>query len=329
MCLATAGVTAEAAQHGIDPGDINRDGDRLRRLLRLRQRRLAREQSDSGVHGSLEQALGVRRGQQGACARHPRRGFGEAGLAGRKCRAAVRRFLRRVHGRGAVDAAGVAPVQPLLDEIGAIKAGATCSALIASCTHRRRRAVRASRDAGPARSDADDRQHLRAAARPARPRLLPQDRSRVSSRRARSITCTSRRCSSLPAPSCRRRKAAADDGVRVREALAEASLDNVALRDPKQHGSQDDVRELPKLAPTSTGARTSTPRSFRTPISTSTEPKFLAAVRQGARRRRRSRSGRPTWRWHVLNAAADSLSDAVRRGELRVLRQVPRAARPR
>ncbi len=48
------------AAHGIQTGDIESQGRRLHRLLRLRQRHLARAEPDPGLHGSLEPALGSR-----------------------------------------------------------------------------------------------------------------------------------------------------------------------------------------------------------------------------------------------------------------------------
>lgn len=53
------------ALHGIDVTDLDRKADPLQRFLRVRQRYMADEQSDSSIDDALEQALGGGRILQG------------------------------------------------------------------------------------------------------------------------------------------------------------------------------------------------------------------------------------------------------------------------
>ena len=91
------GIRRFAARH--HAGRHQPQRQRLHGLLRLRQRYVAQAEPDPRLHGSLEPALAVRRGQQGTRTRHPHRGVGEARLAPGQRRTTVRRLLRRLHGR--------------------------------------------------------------------------------------------------------------------------------------------------------------------------------------------------------------------------------------
>ncbi len=105
-----------------------------------------------------------------------------------------------------------------------------------------------------AQQDLHDPTHGHRARRGRRPRhagsrLLPQARQALR-RSAREVPRrTWRRCSSSPA---RSRPTAKQDAATVfafEKRLAEASLDNVALRDPKQQDHKTTFADLPKLAP--------------------------------------------------------------------------------
>jgi endothelin-converting enzyme/putative endopeptidase len=102
-------------------------------------------------------------------------------------------------------------------------------------------------------------------------------------------------------------KQAAEAVFAFEKRLAEASLDNVALRDPKQQDHKTAFADLPKLAPDFAW-----PAYFdaaRIPHSdlNVTEPKFLAQVDKELKS-----TPLAQWKtyleWHVLNAAANALS---------------------
>ena len=75
--VAAAALAQEAGQRGIELSDMDRSADALHRLLRVRQRRLARGQSDPGLDAALEPALGGGRDVQGPAQGDPRRGLGD------------------------------------------------------------------------------------------------------------------------------------------------------------------------------------------------------------------------------------------------------------
>ncbi len=117
-----------------------------------------------------------------------------------------------------------------------------------------------------------------------------------------------------------RARAAADTVMRMETNLAESSLDNVALRDPKATDHKTSFADLQKLTPdfnwTAYYHRTGLARDARgseapTPIAdvNVAEPKFLAEFN-------RQLTAYPIadWKtyleWHLLNSAAPSLSDA-------------------
>jgi len=102
-------------------------------------------------------------------------------------------------------------------------------------------------------------------------------------------------------------KQAAETVFAFEKRLAEASLDNVALRDPKQQDHKTTFADLPKLAPDFAW-----PAYFdaaRIPHSdlNVTQPKFLAQVDKELKS-----TPLAQWKiyleWHVLNAAANALS---------------------
>ncbi len=104
-------------------------------------------------------------------------------------------------------------------------------------------------------------------------------------------------------------KSAAETVLRMETKLAEASLDNVALRDPKNTDHKTSFADLQKLTP-----HFAWPAYYRTAGLNAgdvnvAEPKFLSEFD-----RQLAATPLADWktylRWHVLNSAAPSLSDA-------------------
>ena len=120
---------------------------------------------------------------------------------------------------------------------------ANCTTSVLRCRSRCRGS------AGPARSDVGHGRRHAPADRPARSRLLPQARAALQ-RSARKI-CASRcqRCSSWPAGDQKTATAAAATVMAIETKLAEASLDNVALRDPSSDRPQDHLHPTQAMAP--------------------------------------------------------------------------------
>ena len=192
-----------------------------------------------------------RRAGQGPAQGDPRRGVCEEGLAGGQRRAAHRRLLRRLHGRSAVNAAGAKPVAPLLRDIDAITDVAGVAAHDRPLPRARRSPPR-SRLA--ALSDNHEPTHViahiyRGRPRPSRPRLLREDRGPLRRRPGTSTRPTWRRRSRSPGCAEAQAKTAADTVFAFEKQLAEASLDNVALRDPAADRPQDAVRRAAEAGP--------------------------------------------------------------------------------
>ena len=220
-------------------------GRRVHRLLRLRERRLARAAPDPGLHGSLEQALGIGRDQQGARARHPRPSSPRASrLADGQRRAADRRLLRRLHGRNAGQRArrqaGAAAARRDPRDQDARRRAAhdrrTCTTSASRCrsassrsrTCTTRRSVIAHIDAG-------------GLGMPDRDYYLKTEQA--LRRGAREVPRrTSRRCSSSPARSRPQAKQDAGDRVRVREAPRRSLARQRRAARSEASGPQDDVR---------------------------------------------------------------------------------------
>ena len=104
-------------------------------------------------------------------------------------------------------------------------------------------------------------------------------------------------------------KAAAETVMRMEKALAEASLDNVALRDPKATDHKTSFADLQKLTPHFDWDRYFRQAGLRQGTVNVGEPKFMAEVDHQL-------SSTPVgdWQtylaWHLLNSAAPALSDA-------------------
>ena len=150
----------------------------MRRLLRVRERRVARRQPDPAVHGALEPPVGGGGGRQGPAERDPRPGVGLHELAEGKRRAADRRPLRLLHGRGARRGAGprADPSPPRRDRRSHRHGrGPEGDRPPARAGHSR--ALRPHRLVGQPAADAGRRRRLRLGPRAARPRLLREERA--------------------------------------------------------------------------------------------------------------------------------------------------------
>ena len=102
-------------------------------------------------------------------------------------------------------------------------------------------------------------------------------------------------------------KKSADTVFAFEKRLAEASLDNVALRDPSQQDHRTSFAALRKMAPSfDWGAYFDAAKMPRADVNV-TEPAFLAQFEKEL-----AATPVPTWKtyleWHLLNAAADTLS---------------------
>jgi putative endopeptidase len=104
-------------------------------------------------------------------------------------------------------------------------------------------------------------------------------------------------------------KAAADTVCRMEKQLAEASLDNVALRDPKATDHKMPFPDLQKLTPKFDWTEYARRMSFPPGESNVAEPKFMGEVE-----RQLGATPLPDWKtyltWHILRSASPSLSQA-------------------
>ena len=102
-------------------------------------------------------------------------------------------------------------------------------------------------------------------------------------------------------------KQSADTVFAFEKRLAEASLDNVALRDPRQQDHRTTFAELEKLAPAFDWGRYFDAAKIPRIDVNVTEPAFLKAFNAEL-----ASTPVPVWKsyleWHLLNAAADTLS---------------------
>ena len=326
--VACAAATASAgAVHGINPGRHQPQRRCLHRLLRLRQRRVAASRTRSPTTWIAGAGAGSpARSTRNTCATSSPRCRRARDWPQGQRRAARRRLLRRLHGR--------APRQRARQQAGRSR----CSPR--STRSRTRAGVQRMigqlhdvgvavpfvvyAGAGPARPDAG-RSRTSTPAAWACPTATTTSRpSRASSRRARSTSSTWPRCSSSPAPTpdagqgstptpCSRSRSA---WPRPRSTTSRCAI-------PKQQDHKTAFADLPKLAPRFDWARyfDAARHAARRPQRDRSRSSCSRSTRSS--RRRRSPQWQTYLQWHVLNTAADSLSDAVRRGELRLLRQVP------
>ena len=149
-----------------------------------------------------------------------------------------------------VNELGLKPAQPLLDEIEAIKSKADVERVIAHLHDIGVGvpfALFAAQDLHD--PDADGREHRRRAASACPIATTTSRPNRASSRRATKYLVHVQKMFELAGAKPAVAKADAATVFAFEKRLAEASLDNVALRDPKQQDHKTQFADLPKLAP--------------------------------------------------------------------------------
>jgi endothelin-converting enzyme/putative endopeptidase len=207
-----------------------------------------------------------------------------------------------------VNAQGMKPVQPLLDEIGAIKTRADLEKTILHL-HDIGIAVPFGIDA---QQDLHDPTIVIAHVTPGglgmpdRDYYLKPDKRFVDARAKYDVHVAKMFELAGAKPADAKKDAATVFAFEKR--LAEASLDNVALRDPKQQDHKTKFADLSKMSPSFDWARYFDAAKLPHDDVNVLEPKFVAEVD-----RELKSTPIPQWqtylRWQVLNAAADTLSD--------------------
>ena len=303
----SAATTATADPHGIEPADINRDGDPCTDFFdyangawrkanpipdymdRWSRRWQSGEVNKEHVRNILEQVSARRDWPAGSAEQ----------LSGD--------FYGACMDEARVNEAGIAPLRPLLDEIGAIETRADIERLIG-----RLHAIGV--DAG-FEIDVDQDLHepsLMIAHVDASGLGLP-DRDYYLKTEQRFVEARAKyhehiaRMFVLAGSKPDAAEAAAKSVFELEKRFAEASLDNVASRDPLQQDHKIRFAGLDTMAPDFDWARYfDAARLPRTDLNV-TEPKFLEAFN-----RELAKAPIGQWRdylaWHVLNEFADSLS---------------------
>ena len=326
VLLLAVGTASAGSLHGIMPGRHQSQRQRLHRFLRLRQRRVAQAASDPGLHGSLEPALGVRRGQQGTRARHPRPRCRRS-TTGRRAAPSSCRAI------STPPAWTTAQINQLRPRAGAAAARRSRRDQVA----RRRAAARSATcttSASPCRSRVYRRQDLHDPTQvvahvdasglglPDRDYYLkPEHALRRGARevpRARREDVHARRRQAGRGQGGRRHR------VRLREAprrRPRSTTSRCAIRSSRiTRPRSPSCRRSRRI---STGPRTSTPPRLPHADLNVTQPKFLQQVDTRAATTPIDAVAHLPALAACCNASADALSDAVRRRELRLLRQVP------
>ena len=206
-------------------------------------------------------------------------------------------FYARLHGRGAAQRRSASsPSSRSSPRSTRSKTPPTSAAMIAqlhAIAHPG--AVRRRRRLGQPQPERRHRPDLRQRPRDAGPRLLPQDRAALR-RGAREVPRPRRRrCSSSPATTRRRRRPPPRPSCAMETQLAEASLDNVALRDPQATDHKTTLRRAPEA---DAGLRLDAATATRAGVPAGRRQRRRAevhgGVQTGSSRRRRSPTGRPT-----------------------------------
>ncbi len=299
---------AYAAQHGIDPGDVDKGADactdffayangtwRKNHVIpdymdRWSRRWESGEINKEHVRDILTELSAKSDWKQGSAEQ----------LAGD--------FYAACMDETQVNAQGMKPVQPLLDEIGAIKTRADLEKTILHL-----------HDIGiavpfgiQAQQDLHDPTiviaHVTAGGlgMPDRDYYLKPDKRFVDARAKYDAHVAKMFELAGAKPADAKRDAATVFAFEKR--LAEASLDNVAQRDPKQQDHKTKFADLSKMSPNFDWARYFDAAKLPHDDVNVLEPKFVAEVD-----RELKSTPIPQWqtylRWQVLNAAADTLSD--------------------
>jgi endothelin-converting enzyme/putative endopeptidase len=302
------GAAAAEAPHGIIPGDINRAGD-------------ACDDFFDYANGAWRKANPIpdymdrwsRRWQSGEVNKEHVRGILEEVSKRRDWPAGSAEqlsgdFYGACMDEGRINEAGVAPVKALLGEIGAAKSGADVQRLIG-----RLHAIGVDVGFGVT-ADQDLHEPTRMIAHlyadglgmPDRDYYLKPDERFVEARAKYHEHVA--KMFGLAGWEPEAADAAATSVFELEKRLAEATLDNVASRDPLQQDHKTSFDGLSRMAPdVNWGAYFDAAKLPRTDLNV-TEPKFLEAFN-------RELASAPVeqWRnylaWHVLNTFAESLSE--------------------
>ena len=307
VCVATAGVTAEAAQHGIDPSDMNKQAAactdffdyangswRASHPIPDYMDRWSRRWESGEINKEhVRDILADLAKKQDWPTGSPEQLSGD--------------FYAACVDEPQVNAMGLKPAQPQLDEIDAIKSKADVERVIAHL-----------HDIGVgvpfalyAAQDLHDPTQMVAnitasgLGMPDRDYYLKTE-PRFVEARAKYLVHVQKMfelAGAKPAAA----KADAATVFAFEKRLAEASLDNVALRDPKQQDHKTKFSDLPTLAADFDWATYFDATKIPHSDLNVTQPKFLQAFDKELKS-----TPIPQWktylRWQVLNAAADSLS---------------------
>jgi endothelin-converting enzyme/putative endopeptidase len=308
LCLAVATFTAAAAQHGIDASDIDRNADPCTDFFAYAN---GAWRASHPIPDYMDRWS--RRWESGEVNKEHVRDI----LAGLSAKSDWPRgspeqlagdFYAACMDGAEVNAQGIKPVTPLLDEIAAIR---TRENLEATILHLHDIGI-----AVPfgvvAMQDLHDPTiviaHIGAGGlgMPDRDYYLKPDKRFVEARAKyhEHVAKMLELAGAKPADA----KKGAETVFAFEKRLAEASLDNVALRDPKQQDHKTKFADLARLAPGFDWARYFDAAKLPHDDVNVLEPKFVEEVN-----RELVSTPIPVWqtylRWQVLNAAADALSD--------------------
>ncbi|HJT99153.1 MAG TPA: M13 family metallopeptidase [Rhodanobacteraceae bacterium] len=307
LCLATSALVAEAAQHGIETADIDRNAQACTDFFayangawrakhpipdymdRWSRRWESGEINKEHVRDILTELSAKTDWPKGSAEQ----------LAGD--------FYAACMDESQIDAQGMKPLAPLFDEIGAIKTRADVEKTIMRL-----------HDIGiavpfgiQAQQDLHDPTiviaHVGAGGlgMPDRDYYLKPEKRFVEAREKYHTHVA--RMFELAGAKPADAKKDAETVFAFEKRLAEASLDNVALRDPKQQDHKTKFADLEKLAPAFDWARYFDGAKLPQNDVNVLEPKFLAEVN-----RELTSTPIPEWRtylrWQALNAAADTLA---------------------
>ncbi len=277
-----------------EPGGHESRRERLHGLQRIRQRRVAQGEPDTGGSVVLGLLHDPRRDQPRQPAQGSREGRSGQELSRGFRRAQGRRFLGQLHGRGRDRSGGV--------ETDRAGAGAhrqdrerrgPSGARSRGCKPRRQRRVPLHGRAGPPQVDRGDRLCGPGRPRAAGPRLLPEDRRRVQGGSARSTSPTCRRCSRSWAR-IREGRGRRQDGDGPRDQAGRGVDDARRAPRPRRDVQPQDARRAGQAHAPLLLDRLLQGRGPRADRGQRRAAQVLRGLRQGAARRRRSRSGRPT-----------------------------------
>ena len=306
LSLATA---ASAGPHGIEPGDINRDGSACNDFFDYANGTWRRE---NAIPDYMDRWS--RRWQSGEVNKEHVRGILDEVSARRDWPVGSAEqlsgdFYGACMDEGRVNEAGIAPVQTLLDEIGAIKTADRRAAHLSASLH----AIGVDVGFGLL-ADQDLHDPTQMIAHVYASGLGLPDRDYYFKPDDRFVEARAKyhehlvQMFVLAGSTPEAADAAAISVFELEKRFAEATLDNVASRDPASAGPQDEIRRTVRNgARFRLGRATSTPPGCRAPISTSPSRSSWRHSTKNSRKRRLS-SGGAIWPGTSCNTFADSLS---------------------